>query len=173
MPEATIHQQPAIGLMVSAAAGLFVLPPDCATTVTIDAAAVLLTPSAVTVNVLDPTRLAKLFELEDDWDGEGAPKPSRPALQRADAVVRWAHESGLVMTDVDADVLGGVAVWLRADPMSPVRSAWIACMNNGQDTLVLSEARDVTGHAPWDASDAAKATILDFLRGARRDQARA
>ena len=168
MLETTVHQQPAFAVVASAVAGLAGSPVNCAT---IDTATVVQVPCAVSVNVLDPTRLARLHGLADDWDEEGAPRPSRPALQRADSVIRWAHESGLVVTDVDADVLGGVGVWLRAHPVSPARSVWIACMNNGQDTIVMSEARAVTGHTRWDGSDSAKATVLDFLKGTRRDQA--
>jgi len=136
-------------------------------TVLPDTATLAQPPVRVEVFVEDGARLAKLARLADDWDGEGAPAPSHAAIQRANGVLRWALESGLVATDVEADVLGGVGVVLRAYPRTMSGSAWIACMNNGKDTIVLSRRTDVCGHASWDAGDAAKVRVRDFLASDR------
>jgi hypothetical protein len=111
------------------------------------------------------TRLAKLADLSDNWDGEGAPAPSHEAIVRADLLVRWALETGLVATDFEADVLGGVGIVLRSYPGITSGTAWIACMNGGADTIVLSRGTGVCGHALWDEGDAAKARVTDFLMG--------
>jgi hypothetical protein len=112
-------------------------------------------------------RIARLSKLQDDWDGEGAAAPSLEAMRRANAAIHWALKSGFVVTDVDADVLGGVGVVVRASPISAAGMAWIACMNDGSDTFVLSKGTEVCGHAAWDA-DRAKRTISDFLTSDRR-----
>ena len=120
-------------------------------------------PACVSVHMLDATKLASLFSLDDDWDGEGAPRPSTQALGRADHVIRWAHENGLVVTEVDADVLGGVAVRLQAHVLRPVRTAWVACMNNSRDTLVMSEdGRGVVSHEAWGGTDS-ESRVWSFL----------
>ncbi len=107
-------------------------------------------------------QVGALQQLEDGWDGEGAPRPSPQAIARAFNVVAWAEEAGLSVSDVDADVLGGVGVWIRGADRDD-RVAWIACMNNGQDALVLSEGKTVRAHAPW--SIEAQAEVSTFLGG--------
>jgi hypothetical protein len=116
----------------------------------------------VEVFVEDGARFAKMAQLEDSWDGEGAPAPSRETIKRANEVVHWALETGLV-TDIEADVLGGVGVILRAYTKTVSGSAWVACMNNGLDTVVLSRGTEVCGHAPWDAAGVAKTKVVGFL----------
>lgn len=93
--------------------------------------------------------LGELSSLTDDWDGEGAPKPSTDAIERARAIL-GALEHGIDVdeVEVDADVLGGVALIVRS-PQG--KSVWIACMNNGKDTVVFSEGSTVS-HALWNPS---------------------
>src|ERR1700731_2847155 len=70
-----------------------------------------LTPvTGYVVHMFDESKLAQLLWLEDDWDHEGAPRPSLEAVQRAMKIARWAVENGFVITDVDPDVLGGVGL---------------------------------------------------------------
>jgi hypothetical protein len=121
------------------------------------------------VHVVKVARFAELSLLQDDWDGEGAARPSIEAIRRASDATTWAHGAGLVVEDIDADVLGGVGLWVRAYAHRGARTVWIACMNNGQDTAVLSEGRSVVGHQRWDASEATKASLGSFLVGERAD----
>jgi hypothetical protein len=107
--------------------------------------------------------LAKLTDLSDNWDGEGAPAPLHEAIVRADSVVRWALETGLVATDFEADVLGGVDIVLR-DPGTSGHHVWVSCMNGGADTIVLSRGADVCGLALWNEGEA-KTRVTDFLMG--------
>jgi len=104
--------------------------------------------------------LDDLRKLADDWDGEGAPRPSDEAIERAKDIVRWACDRGIDLGDaeIDADVLGGVAIWIEP---RPGRRAWIACMNSGHDTLVLSDD-GVIKHAPW--NETAQQRLLSFIR---------
>jgi hypothetical protein len=108
--------------------------------------------------------LNEMTLLVDNWDEEGAPKPSDDAIERARSVLRWTAEAGVAAFDlcVDPDVLGGVAVliWRNEDTR-----AWIACHNNGRDTVVCSDA-DGVKTLPW--NDQAKAVVSAFLRGERR-----
>ena len=97
----------------------------------------------------------------DNWDGEGAPKPSDAAISRAEEILSLALlNEEIRVTDADADVLGGVALWL-AGPSATAR-AWISFMNNGVDTLVLSDNGRIL-HYPWDAT--APKHLEAFLRG--------
>jgi hypothetical protein len=114
-------------------------------------------------------RLAALQRAEDGWDGEGAPRPSAEAIARAFGVLNWAERAGLRVSDVDADVLGGVAVWLKGDLEANRLSAWIACMNNGHDTVVLSAGDEVHSHGPW--NPAGQDETVAFLAGSEHANA--
>jgi hypothetical protein len=59
------------------------VPPDLATEAGF--------PAYVEIFVEDGARFAKMAQLEDDWDGEGAPAPSREAIRRANDVVHCGH----------------------------------------------------------------------------------
>jgi hypothetical protein len=107
-------------------------------------------------------QVSALQRLQDGWDGEGAPRPSPQAIARAFNVVTWAEDAGLRVSEIDADVLGGVAVWLKGE-RGDERAAWIACMNSGEDALVLSEGRTVHAHAPWNTD--AQLQVTTFLGG--------
>jgi hypothetical protein len=96
--------------------------------------------------------LEDLKQLEDDWDGEGAPKPSDAAIERTANVLRWAEERCLQVSDVDADVLGGVAVRLRTPEPGPL-TVWVALMNNGRDTAVWSSEHHVVASSNVNTAD--------------------
>jgi hypothetical protein len=103
-------------------------------------------------------QLEDLYHLELGWDYDSAPPPTLEALSRAEAIIRWANESGLSITEVDPDVLGGVAIMLGSSRCE----IWISCMNDGSDTLVLSEG-EAAGGIPW--SEDTKDLIVTFLAG--------
>jgi hypothetical protein len=89
--------------------------------------------------------------LDDDWDGEGAPRPSPDAVARAANVLDWAEATGVEVDEVDGDVLGGVAIYLQ--PLWPrAPRIWIACMNTGSDTAVWSDASRVIRSSNVDAT---------------------
>jgi hypothetical protein len=92
----------------------------------------------------------ELKQLEDNWDGEGAPKPTDEAIRRAMSVLAWAESRQIKVLDVDADVLGGVGVRLRG---STGTTLWIACMNSKKDTAVWSEGMRVKGHSPIESDN--------------------
>ncbi len=72
--------------------------------------------------------------LQDNWDGEGAPRPNAAAIKRARGFFTAGAAAGLEF-EVDVDVLGGMALMFygRSD-----YSLWVACFNSGQDTIVGS-----------------------------------
>jgi hypothetical protein len=99
----------------------------------------------------------------NNWDDEGAPAPDAAAVDHAEAVVDWAKQNGLTVAEVDADVMGGIAVFLASSP--PGRSAWIACMNKGGDTAVLSEGSRGGDHFMFSLGDESANRVLRFLTG--------
>jgi hypothetical protein len=113
-------------------------------------------------DVIDPTTQAalELGTLTDNWDGEGAARPSVEAIERAVLTIQWAKDLGLKVTDVDADVLGGVAVWLGS-AAHPDRRVWVSCMNNGRDTIVMSNREGVVGQAQL--ADETRGLAVAFL----------
>lgn len=76
----------------------------------------------------------ELRRLPDHWDGEYAPRPNANAINRAETLVAKASTSSLVPCDIDADVTGGVAVCFWSNPVM----VWIAMMNNGHDSMVVT-----------------------------------
>jgi hypothetical protein len=85
-----------------------------------------------------------LETLTPDWDGEGAPIPTSSAVGMAGNLARWAEERNLVVESIDADVTGGVAVYLRGS--RPGRKAWLSILNNGTRSIVLSDEQRCSGH---------------------------
>lgn len=107
--------------------------------------------------------LGSLGSLQDDWDGEGAPRPSGEALERAQTVMDWAESKGLLVVDLDADVLGGVALYIKASAGAD-RQVWIGCMNKGGDTAVMSTSSKVEDHCMFDLAGEGPGRVLAYLR---------
>lgn len=80
--------------------------------------------------------LDALATLSDGWDGEDAPPPSAVAIDAAREVLRALLARDVTTLDVDADVMGGVAVTLYGTRAG--HSAWFACSNGGHASLMLS-----------------------------------
>lgn len=66
-----------------------------------------------------------LRAVRDDWDEEGAPAPNPEAIARAEAFVARLSPTERVR-DIDADVLGGVAVYVERDG----RLTWHSFLND-------------------------------------------
>jgi len=62
-------------------------------------------------------RLSNLRSLPVNWDEEGAPQPSKHAIDRADAVLELLSRDGIPMPDVFARPDGGIVLSWR--PITP------------------------------------------------------
>ena len=113
---------------------------------------------------ISPAVQPMLAALPHDWDGEGAPPPTAETLEQAGRAVVWAREKELQLIEVDADVLGGVAVWLGS-PRHPQRRAWFAFRNDGTKSVVLSNGTGLVDQAPL--SDDSRARAVSFLTAER------
>lgn len=80
--------------------------------------------------------LDALTTLTDGWDGENAPAPSPAAIEAARPLLLDLSARGVTTVEVDADVMGGVAVTLYG--ASAGNSAWFAFSNDGHNSLMLS-----------------------------------
>lgn len=87
--------------------------------------------------------LDKLRTLQPDWDSDGAEPPSSAALDVAATVITAFQAHGCLPFEVDADALGGVAVWYESADGS--RKVWIASMNSGR----LCALRDMSADPKW------------------------
>ena len=97
----------------------------------------------------DPRAAAlALASLPHGWDDDGAEPPNDAAIVRALTVIDFAEANGLDVYDVDADVMGGAAVWL-AHPDNNRRRVWVSLMNDYSDTAVMSEGGTVLSHCMW------------------------
>lgn len=113
-------------------------------------------------------RLAEIEALPEDWDVDPrqgpAPVPDPSAMVAAREVVASLRASGVVVApeDVDADVLGGVAVTVEG---TAGRSAWF-CLPNGHDGMVVVSAPVTTARSAGAAlSPATLADAVAYLRG--------
>lgn len=82
----------------------------------------------------DPNWMIQLHELLPDWDGEGAPVPSKEAINKTKDIVGWATLNNLNIDSIDPDVLGGVSIYLTGIGN---RTAWIAILNHENSTIVV------------------------------------
>jgi hypothetical protein len=60
----------------------------------------------------DYSQLMLLSKLQDNWDGDDAPAPAKEALQRTRTFLDGLKRQP---DDIDADALGGVALWFYFD----------------------------------------------------------
>lgn len=90
---------------------------------------------------LHEEEIQALAQLASGWDGEGAEPPSRLAIQKAIETVRSLPED-IRVTDVEADVIGGIALWLEPAGNRPQLEsgclAWFGIRNNGKVLLALA-----------------------------------
>ena len=104
----------------------------------------LTTVEAVPDNVPESARMADLRALSLGWDGDDAPAPSDDAIGKAKEILEWIQRNDLQIDSVDADVLGGVDVYLNG---TSGRTAWVAILNSGERSIVLSHNGKATGHS--------------------------
>lgn len=76
-----------------------------------------------------------LEKLLDALRVERAPAPSDGAHDRAARFKAEAEAAGVSVDEEDDDVLGGRALFFFSDTR---RRAWLSCLDNGADTLVLT-----------------------------------
>ena len=81
----------------------------------------------------------QLCELQDNWDGEGAPKPSQESISKAREIICWITNYKLINNDVDldidADVLGGVSLTLINNKKK--KEVWISVLNGYNEVAVV------------------------------------
>ena len=82
-------------------------------------------------------QLEHLHSLQLGWDGDDASPPNRGAISHARDVIIAALRLGLVPFEVDADVLGGVAIWYESH--DGLHRVWVACMNDNSATVLFKK----------------------------------
>lgn len=105
-------------------------------------------------------RLKEIGELPDNFDDNGAPAPSADSVRRASALLEWAIAENMNV-DIGPDAMGGVGIYADGNGSLADRMIWFAFMNDGHDTLVASEDRNVIWSAKLDADSRVRA--LTFL----------
>ncbi len=88
--------------------------------------------------------LIKLQSYQDNWDCRGASKPSLVSIEKAKIVIDWAILNNIDIGEVDADVLGGVAIYLINKNNSEC-FVWISCRNNGEQSVILINGKETEG----------------------------
>ena len=116
-------------------------------------------PANVQVISVPNAEFDHLYAFAQNWDGEGADPPSAEAIDRARKIVGAGTSVGFKPQEVDADVLGGVAIWYTVG----AKRVWISCMNSRQSSFVLVDALGMTQSGSYDAETSWK-TISAFLR---------
>ncbi len=105
-------------------------------------------------------QLNDLTNLCHDWDGDGAAAPCAEALQSANTVLQLIIEAGLFPSEIDADVLGGVAILVHAVASS--RTAWFVFPNRGFPHVVLHGAPGLSPRSAYLKEDA-MSDVANFL----------
>jgi hypothetical protein len=84
--------------------------------------------------------LYTLSQLRDHWDGDGAPAPSDLAVSTGRSIIEQLHNE-LSVSDVEADAMGGIVLWLNlvGENQQSSRWAWFECRNSGRALLVLDD----------------------------------
>lgn len=99
----------------------------------------------------------RLRALSPNWDDEGAPVPSEIAINKAKDIFDWVNQHGLTVESVDADVLGGVAIYL--DEVND-KSTWIAIRNDGATSIIIRHDNKING---YDLNDFSLESLKKFL----------
>lgn len=97
---------------------------------------------AKTLFCSQPYELDDLNLVEDNWDGEGAAKPSPKAIAEARAFAGQARALALTVTSIDPDAVGGVDVYLEG--LTPGRKVWCVFRNTGALTVVCDDNNSIT-----------------------------
>lgn len=110
------------------------------------------------------TKIEELARLPDDWDGDGAPRPSDAAARSARGFLREAAAHGLSPDTILADVIGGITLtfYVTDDDGNDVRDASVEIRNNGAMYAVLACAGEVRART---ATHALPSELRHFLRG--------
>lgn len=88
-------------------------------------------------------RLAELFQLADNWDGNEAPAPNAESFALASVALDALHEAGIEPTSISASGDGGIVLSLTR----PGRVARLSIYNEGEITASRSSAE---GSRTWD-----------------------
>lgn len=80
---------------------------------------------------------SELRSLTPGWDGEDAPPPSDVSISVAKKVAQWIEQNELPIDSIDADVIGGVAIYLSNQLGKTV---WVSIMNSGFRTIVFNQS---------------------------------
>lgn len=75
-------------------------------------------------------KVQELQRLPYNWDFEGADPPNENAAKNAIDFIHWALENDLEISDIDADVLGGIAIWIGDN-------IWVSCLNYREPSVVI------------------------------------
>jgi hypothetical protein len=88
--------------------------------------------------------LKELISLEEGWDGEQPPSPvpSPYSIWFARCIAKWALTKDYTIIDVDADVIGGTAVYL-AHGQPDERQVWISCLNDKEPFVLASNGKEI------------------------------
>jgi hypothetical protein len=109
-----------------------------------------------------PPEEARCFEhlrqLADDWDGDGAPRPNDEAIRRVHELEVSVKGRGFVLTEVDADVLGGVTAIVRAGNSG--RSIACTFLNSGKSAIVWIDGDRVVHHSNISCEELEKAFVF-------------
>ena len=106
-------------------------------------------------------QFARIAKLKDGWDGDNAPAPSIVALYNANQIVNLAIENGLTIRDADADVIGGIGIWIKSHS-SKQKEVWVSCLNGGQRSAVLIQDEHMVHSFKYD-DETSMSQILRFL----------
>lgn len=102
---------------------------------------------------------AKLARIEDNFDGEGAIKPSQDAIEQTERILQWLESyQQIAISDASPDVLGGVGIDLDGRGQN---KAWIAIMNGGWNTYLIYDDNGFQGCHLF--SEFPPSSLIDFL----------
>lgn len=68
--------------------------------------------------------------LQDNWDGNDAPKPTNAALTNAETIISLIKRNNFAIDDIDGDVDGGIFIAIANETTN--RSIHFYCGNGGQ-----------------------------------------
>jgi hypothetical protein len=70
-------------------------------------------------------------KLQPNWDSEGAEVPSEKSIHMALDVLQWAQQKNVKVLSIDADVLGGMAIYLTGTYI-----VWVCILNNSSYGII-------------------------------------